>query len=486
MKILDKYILKSFIITFTTVFVILFFIFILQGIWLFIAELAGKDLDFMTILKFLSFYAPNVVPLVLPLSVLLASIMTFGSFSENYEFAAMKSSGISLQRAMKYLTAFILVLSLVAFIFSNNVIPQAQYKFINLRQNIVQQKPAMAIAQGQFNQIGTTNIKVQEKSGDKGQFLKGITIHKKASNGNGASTIINAKSGILSSDDNGNLLNLELFDGNYYEDILPKKYEEQKKLPFAKSTFKKYILTIDVGKLNTSDVDQENISNTDKMLNISELNITIDSLQKNYIEDVVSFSDNITQRTSNVLNSKKFQDVTNKTKVETDNLLELYDLADQKKIIDIAANNTMSIDFSIESSKSDLEFKKKNINQHWTAIHEKFMLAFSCLLMFFIGAPLGAIIRKGGLGLPMVFAVLIFITFHFINTFGRKLAQEDSISPFLGAWMSSIILTPFAILLTYRATNDIGIMINFDWITEPIKKLINKFKKQKTSTENVT
>ncbi|WP_339839218.1 LptF/LptG family permease [uncultured Flavobacterium sp.] len=484
MKILDKYILKSFIITFTTVFVILFFIFILQGIWLFIAELAGKDLDFLTILKFLSFYAPNVIPLVLPLSVLLASIMTFGSFSENYEFAAMKSSGISLQRAMKYLTAFILLLSIVAFVFSNNVIPQAQYKFINLRQNIVQQKPAMAIAQGQFNQIGNTNIKVQEKSGDKGQFLKGIVIHKKSSNGNGASTIINAKNGILSSDDGGNLLNLELFNGNYYEDIVPTKYEEQKKMPFAKSTFKKYILTIDIGKLNTSDINQEAISNTDKMLNISELNITIDSLQKSYNEDIVSFSDNITQRTSNVLNSRKIQYVAKDT--ITDNLLGLYQLVDQKKIIEIATNNITSIDFSIDSSKNDLEFKKKNINQHWTAIHEKYMLAFSCLLMFFIGAPLGAIIRKGGLGLPMVFAILIFITFHFINTFGRKLAQEDSISPFLGAWMSSFILTPFAILLTYRATNDIGIMINFDWIFDPIKKLINKFKKQKTTTTNVT
>ena len=438
----------------------------------------------MTILKFLSFYAPNVVPLVLPLSVLLASIMTFGSFSENYEFAAMKSSGISLQRAMKYLTAFILLLSLVAFVFSNNVIPRAQYKFINLRQNIVQQKPAMAIAEGQFNQIGNTNIKVQEKTGDKGQFLKGITIHKKSNNGNGASTVIYAKNGILSSDDNGNLLNLELFDGNYYEDILPKKYEEQKKIPFAKSTFKKYILTIDIGKLNDSDIDEQDITNTDKMLNISELNITIDSLQKSFNEDVVSFSDNITQRTSNVLNSKKIQLVQNDT--ITENLLGLYDLVDQKKIIEIASNNTSSIDFSIESSKNDLEFKKKNINQHWTAIHEKFMLAFSCLLMFFIGAPLGAIIRKGGLGLPMVFAILIFIVFHFINTFGRKLAQEDSISPFLGAWMSSIILTPFAILLTYRATNDIGIMINFDWITDPFKKIINKFKKQKTSTQNVT
>ncbi len=484
MKILDKYILKSFIITFTSVFVILFFIFILQGVWLFIAELAGKDLDFITILKFLSFYAPNVIPLVLPLSVLLASIMTFGSFSENYEFAAMKSSGISLQRAMKYLTAFILLLSLVAFVFSNNVIPRAQYKFINLRQNIVQQKPAMAIAEGQFNQIGNTNIKVQEKSGDKGQFLKGITIHKKSNNGNGASTVIYAKNGILSSDDNGNLLNLELFDGNYYEDIFPKKYEEQKKIPFAKSTFKKYILTIDIGKLNDSDIDEQDISNTDKMLNISELNITIDSLQKSFNEDVISFSDNITQRTSNVLNSRKIQLVQNDT--ITDNLLGLYELVDQKKIIEIAANNTSSIDFSIESSKNDLEFKKKNINQHWTAIHEKFMLAFSCLLMFFIGAPLGAIIRKGGLGLPMVFAILIFIVFHFINTFGRKLAQEDSITPFLGAWMSSIILTPFAILLTYRATNDIGIMINFDWITDPFKKIINKFKKQKTSTQNVT
>jgi lipopolysaccharide export system permease protein len=484
LKILDKYILKSFIITFTTVFVILFFIFILQGIWLFISELAGKDLDFFTILKFLSFYAPNVIPLVLPLSVLLASIMTFGSFSENYEFAAMKSSGISLQRAMKYLTVFILLLSIVAFVFSNNVIPQAQYRFINLRQNIVQQKPAMAIAQGQFNQIGNTNIKVEEKSGDKGQFLKGIIIHKKSSNGNGASTIINAKNGVLTSDDAGNLLNLELFDGNYYEDIVPTKYEEQKKMPFAKSTFKKYILTIDIGKLNASDIDQESISNTDKMLNISELNITIDSLQKSYNEDIISFSDNITQRTSNVLNSRKIQYVDKDT--ITDNLLDLYQLIEQKKIIEIATNNITSIDFSIDSSKSDLEFKKKNINQHWTAIHEKYMLAFSCLLMFFIGAPLGAIIRKGGLGLPMVFAILIFITFHFINTFGRKLAQEDSISPFLGAWMSSIILTPFAILLTYRATNDIGIMINFDWIIEPIKKLINKLKKQKTTTTNVT
>ena len=155
-------------ITFTTVFVILFFIFVLQGIWLFISELAGKDLDLFTIIKFLSYYAPTIVPLVLPLSILLAGIMTFGSFAENYEFAAMKSSGISLQRAMKMLTISIGILAFVSFFFANNVIPEAQYKFINLRKTIIQQKPAMAIAEGQFNTIGNSSIKVDKKSGDNG------------------------------------------------------------------------------------------------------------------------------------------------------------------------------------------------------------------------------------------------------------------------------------------------------------------------------
>ncbi|HBK83592.1 MAG TPA: permease [Flavobacterium sp.] len=484
MKILDKYILKSYIITFTSVFVVLFFIFILQGIWLFISELAGKDLDTIIILKFLTYYAPNVVPLVLPLSVLLSSIMTFGSFAENYEFAAMKSSGISLQRAMKYLTVFILILSLVAFLFSNNIIPSAQYKFVNLRQNIVQQKPAMALAQGQFNQIGNTNIKIQEKSGDKGQQLKGITIHKISNYGLGVSTVIQAKNGILSSDSSGNVLNLELFDGNYYEDILPKKYEEQLRIPFAKSSFKKYVLTIDLGKLNATDVEQESVTNTNNMLNISELNITLDSLQKNYKEDIISFADNITQRSTSVFYNYIEPKKNNNFKTFSNPLL-FFDDNEKRQILEVASNNISSIEFSIDSSTNDLSEKKKNINSHWTTFFEKFMLAFSCLLMFFIGAPLGAIIRKGGLGLPMVFAVLIFILFHFINTFGKKLAQEDSISPFLGTWMSSIILTPFAILLTYRATNDIGIMINFDGIVEPFKKILSNFKLQKNTNTNV-
>ncbi|WP_353889060.1 LptF/LptG family permease [uncultured Flavobacterium sp.] len=494
MKILDKYIIKSFMITFTTVFVILFFIFVLQGIWLFIAELAGKDLDFFTIIKFLSFYAPTIVPLVLPLSILLAGIMTFGSFAENYEFAAMKSSGISLQRAMKILTITIGILAFVSFFFANNVIPEAQYKFINLRKTIVQQKPAMAIAEGQFNTIGTSNIKVDKKSGDNGEFLEGVTMHVKNNNmGLGANTIIKAKRGLLTSEDDSNYLQLELYDGYYYEDIHPKKYEERNKMPFAKSSFKKYVINIDLTKLNQAEMDNGEIT-SEKMLTVPELKYTIDSLQKSYNKDVISFADNIVQRNDNVFNKKMPNSVVqpNVKENETRDLLSIFSKIEKRQILEMAKNNVSSTEFSIHNSKTDLEHKSKNINSHWLAIHEKFVIAYSCLLMFFIGAPLGAIIRKGGLGLPIVFAMLIFISFHFINTFGRKLAQEDTIPPFLGAWLASILMTPFAILLTYRATNDIGIMVNFDWITDPIKKLFNKkntseieFKKEIVSLDTI-
>lgn len=487
MKILDKYILKSYMITFTTVFVILFFIFILQGIWLFIADLAGKDLDFFTIIKFLSFYAPTIVPLVLPLSVLLAGIMTFGSFSENYEFAAMKSAGISLNRAMRMLSLAIVFLSLITFVFANNVIPNAQYRFLNLRKNIIQQKPAMAIAEGQFNTIGNISIKVDKKSGENGELLDGVIMHvKNTSYGFGANTVIKSKKGILGSSEDSNLLQLTLLDGNYYENIQPSDFNDRKKQPFAKSSFKKYIINIDLSKLNK--IESEENYTTEKMLNISELKYSVDSLQNQYNKEVLSFSENIINRNDNVFSSKKIKNTKeidkkelDKKEVETEttkDILSILAPAEVKKVLELAKNNSVSTEFSISNGKTDLEYKKKSINSHWIVIHEKFIMAYSCLLMFFIGAPLGAIIRKGGLGLPMVLAIVIFILYHFLNLFGRKLAEEDAMPVLLGVWLSSLVLTPLAILFTYRATNDIGIMINFDWITEPFKKIISKFNKQ--------
>ena len=475
MKILDKYLLKSFLITFATVFVILFFIFILQTVWLFISELAGKDLDFILIVKFLLFAMPRIVPLVLPLSVLLASIMTFGSLAENYEFAAMKSAGISLQRAMKSLIFFIAILSLVSFVFANNVIPYAEYKFINFRRNLAQRTPAMAIAEGQFSEVGNYTIKVDKKSGEKGNLLTGVIIHIKLPNGEGNKTVIKAKRGELISSETSNTLKLVLYDGYYYEDIKPKKFEEINRLPFAKATFKRDIINIDLSKLNTN-VDNGEIANTNTMLNINELRYTLDSLNTNYNKDLKSYTENIYQRiyaSSLYRNNVDPNITTTKAEIKSDPL-EGFDKLKKGELYKVASGAVESTSFTIDSSKFEMEEKVKNINIHWIVFYEKFVIAFSCFLMFFIGAPLGAIIRKGGLGLPIVLAVAIFIIFHFINTFGKKVAQENGISPFMGTWMSSMILSPLAILLTYRATNDIGGMISRDTFFAPFVKLFQK------------
>ncbi|MCV2487416.1 LptF/LptG family permease [Flavobacterium sp. SH_e] len=472
MKILDKYLLKTFLFTFATVFVILFFIFILQTVWLFISELAGKDLDLILVVKFLLFSMPRIIPLVLPLSVLLASIMTFGNLAENYEFAAMKSSGISLQRAMRVLIIFIFVLSIVAFWFANNVIPYAEYKFVNFRKNIAQAKPAMAIAEGQFNDVGTYNIKVNKKSGENGNHLTGVTIHEKANNMGENKTVIKSKTGELISSEKSSILKLVLNDGYYYQDVTPKKYEDRAKLPFIKGKFKTQIINIDLSELNKVDDSKESIAGTNAMLNVSELRYTLDSLSKNLDNEIVSFSENINQRVGiKKTNPAVKKDL--KKKQLPNELLSMYSNKDKVDILKMAGSNITSNIYSIETTQKDLKDKQREINKHLSALYEKFVIAFACFLMFFIGAPLGAIIRKGGLGLPIVFAVLIFITFHFINTFGKRLSQEGGMTPFLGSWISSFILSPLAILLTYRATNDNG-LINFDAITTPISQLFQK------------
>jgi lipopolysaccharide export system permease protein len=486
-KILDKYLLKSFLITFATVFVILFFIFILQVVWLFISELAGKGLDFIMIMKFLVFAMPRLIPLVLPLSVLLASIMTYGSLSENYEFAAIKSSGISFQRMLRSNTIFILVLSLISFIFANNVIPYAEYKFINFRRNIAQVKPAMAIAEGQFSEIGNYTIKVQKKSGDKGNYLTGVTIHKKLDYGQGSTTVINAEKGELVSSETSNTLKLILTNGNYYEDIIPNNYTDRIKIPFAKGTFKKDVINIDLSKLNQTDENKTDLSNNVWMLSIKELNYSLDSLNKNYKKDLASYTDNIYLRTGVNNNYYAPQTSIKLNKIACTDYLKNTFTIEKQEIYKIAINNMENVGFSISSSQMEMDAKVKNINNHWIALFDKFKIAFSCILMFFIGAPLGSIIRKGGLGLPIVFAVAIFIGYHFINTFGIKLAQENQINPFIGVWLSTLILTPLALLLTYRAINDIGGMVTFDGLLDPIKntllfkKLNGLFSRQLTS-----
>jgi lipopolysaccharide export system permease protein len=448
------------------------FIFVLQTIWLYIGELAGKDLDVEVILKFLLYFSPKLVPLVLPLTILLTSIMTFGSFAENYEFAAMKSAGISLQRAMRSLTFFILLVSVTAFFFANNVIPSAEYKQINLRKNIAQLKPAMVISEGIFNDLGQINIKVDKKTGENDQYLQNVIIHKKNERRPGNHTVIKATEGELVGSTGSNVLSLILKDGNYYDEVMPSSPKQRLKKPFAKSYFEEYTINMDLSGFNDVDLDEERYSNSHNMLKISELNQTIDSFSTSYNRDVEILSTNMYNRTG--LENLKTEIKPRDTIANLENgILPLYESYRASQIINLALGNVNGAIATIDLKQTELTRTAKQLNKFEIALHEKYVFAFACIVLFFVGAPLGAIIRKGGMGLPMVIAILIFLTYHFIGIFAKNSAEEGQISPFLGTWLSTLIMLPLGILLTYRATTDQG-LFSFSVLFEPLRKLLKK------------
>jgi lipopolysaccharide export system permease protein len=465
--------------TFFSVFIILMFIFVLQTIWLYINELAGKDLDFWIILKFLWFVSPRLIPLVLPLTILVTSLMVFGSFAENYEFAAMKSTGISLQRAMRSLMVFILFLSVVAFLFSNNVIPWSEYKWQNLRRNIAQMSPSMLISEGQFSQIGENyNIKVTEKSGDNDQYLRDVVIHKKdPTRPNGNFTVIIANNGELASAEGSNTLSLILKDGNYYDDVRVKDLKRQNREPFAKSYFEEYAINIDLTEFNNVDVEKENRLSNQNMYNMRELYQAIDSLSDSYSKDIQVFSDNMYFRSG----LAKFNDGNNKNALVHDTLksiIKIYPINKQPEIISMALNNVKGTLQSVDAKKNEFVLKTRRLNKFEMALHDKYVLTVACIILFFVGAPLGAIIRKGGMGLPMVIAIVLFLTYHFIGIFAKNSAEDGTLHPFIATWLSTLILLPLSVWLTYRATTDQGI-IDIDSFTQRIAKLFKKAKEKR-------
>nr|WP_081868356.1 LptF/LptG family permease [Flavimarina sp. Hel_I_48] len=484
MKILDRYILVSFIKNFLSTFIILMFIFVLQTVWLYIKDLAGKDLDFMIILKFLIYFSPRLVTLVLPLTVLLSSIMTFGNFAENYEFAAMKSSGISLQRAMRGLTVFIIILAGVSFLFANYVIPAAEFESLNLRRNIAKMKPAMALSKGQYNSIGDLyTIKIADKSGDNDQFLDDVIIYEKDSDPNrvGNFTVIKAKKGELISAGADNVLSLKLMDGNYYNEIEQKNYRERNRMPFVKSYFETYTINIDLAELSNVDMDEKSIDNAYTMLSFNELNDTLVDLSSQYSKYLEQ-----TGRTQVRRNELRELDTSFYSRMKIDTLkvadtdvLKNFTPENSRQILDFAKTSATSAISYIKSRKADNGQRVKSLSKYEIALHEKFTLAIGCIVLFFVGAPLGAIIRKGGLGLPIVIGVVLFLTYHFIGIFAKNSAEDGSIPAWLASWLSTLILFPLGTYLTYRATTDQG-LFDIDSILDPIKKLFRKIAGVKT------
>lgn len=480
-------------------------IFLLQSIWLYISELAGKDLDVEIIGKFLLYVSPNLIPMVLPLTILVASIMTFGGFSEHYEFAAMKSSGISLQRAMRSLILFIGVLSVTTFFFANDVIPWSQYKSINLRNNIRKLKPALAIVQGSFNQVGDYNIKVKKKTGENGQNLHDVIIHKKIENQRGM-TVIKAKSGKLEGNKSSDILSLILYDGNQYQRTYPKDFKERLKRPFIKNNFKEYKFNIDLSSFNDVDLDDEKYNNSEKMLDVSELRVSLDSLSRQFNQDQKNFTKTLMSRngTEKILKNdiqvkkfdkpklklNKFQESKPKDTViyainDMNGFYNSYDVHKKLQMANLALSSIRGTVSTINGKKKNFSKKAARLNKTEIQIHDKFALAIMCYILFFVGAPLGAIIRKGGIGLPMVVAILLFLTYYYIGIFAKNSAEDGSISPFLATWLSTFIMLPLSVIVTYRATTDQGIF-NPNIIISPIRKLFAKIglvKKKKKEEE---
>ena len=472
------------------------FIFIFQTIWLFIDDLAGKGLDIIIIGKFLFYLMPNLTEKVLPLTVLLSSILTFGTFAENYEFAAMKASGISLQRSMVSLIVFVTFLGGVAFYFSNSVIPASEQKIYNLRRNIAKVKPAAVIVEGVFSDFEGMNIKVDNKYGENDKFLKNVIIHKK-SNLQKNNTVIKAKTGELLSSEGSDIIQLVLKDGHYYEDLVPRSADDRKRYPFAKSDFETYIINIEIPE-NTQDLEEERNIRTDKMKNISRLTKDIDSLKDNNLTIKAAFSKNITTRMGAFV-PLAYQDTTLRATIitnpkdsvllknegikdtinDTGELLNLYKPWQQGQIMSAAFNSIKTVLNSVSGKKQDLERRYKIYNMHILSLHKKYALGLSCIILFFVGAPLGAIIRKGGLGLPMVIAIVLFLTYYFIGVFAGNYAKEGNIHPILGAWLSTLRMLPLSIFLTKRATADRGLM-SFGHVFDKIREVFRK--KTKTAT----
>tara|TARA_B100000900_G_scaffold68048_2_gene53351 strand:+ start:1368 stop:2726 length:1359 start_codon:yes stop_codon:yes gene_type:complete len=446
-------------------------IFLLQSVWLYISELAGKDLELDIILKFLINVTPRLVILVLPLTILLSSIMVFGSLSENYEFAAIKASGISLQRSMKSLIFFTIFLGILTFFFSNNIAPLAEYNFHNLRKNISKVKPSMAIAEGQFSQIGDYNIKAEKKYGNNNELLEKVIIHQKK-NKPGNYTVIKSKKGEIISKENSNVLQLKLYQGNHYDEIVSADFSKRINKPFVKSYFEEYLINIDIAALNEVDFNQEEDVNKHSMMKVSELSYAIDSLTKKRFDDLGVISTKMFNR-SNFKTIDFNLNPSEKVDYKNKDFLTLFQPVKQKQLYDLAISSVKSTISIVKSNRTIQNYREQNLNKHIITMHDKFSLGFACVILFFIGAPLGTIIRKGGYGLPLVISILLFLAYHFLGIFSKNLAEDSSINPILASWLSTLIMLPFSIYLTYRATND-QTVFNF---SNKITTLYNKFYK---------
>lgn len=421
--------------------------------------------------------------MALPLAILLSSLMCFGNLGEFYELVAMKASGISTWKVMRPLFIFSIVMSLVAFIFSNNVLPVATLKSKVLLRDVRKQKMSFDIPEGMFYKgIDGYSIRVGKKGAD-GNSLYDVIIYDH-SEYKGNTKVTTADSATIALSPSQKEIVFTLYNGFNYNDLIDDK-DYKVRRQFEKMSFQKQYISFDISDFDMQESDESSVKGHQSLLNISQLNIAIDSLQNNNIDKRNSYKESFKNRFQH-LKTKELTKKKEFAESEIDSLttfkwplLENFGENEQKSIINMALTSSKSHSDNISININDFERQDTNIRKHQQVMHEKFSLSIACLLFFFIGAPLGAIIRKGGLGLPIVVSVIFFVIYYIITITSQRIAIAGDIPVFLGVWLSSIILLPIGIFLTIKATTDSAILDRESW-----KKALGFFSRKRTKELN--
>lgn len=463
MKKLDKLLLKSYIGPLVLTFFITLFVFDMQFLWKYIDDLIGKGLDTSILLKLMYYASATMVPMALPLAVLLASIMTFGSFGEHFELTAIKSSGVSLFRFMRPLILFSLFLAGTAFYFSNNILPVANLKFRTLLYDVRHQKPALDFQPGFFNNaLDGFSIRIDSKNPN-GSTIYGVLIYDHTGGSDNKHVIVADSAEFINRHDGAELV-IVLYDGYDYKEEATLQYSEVNDDSHYKTKFEKWEKHFDLSDFTLQNSDEDFFSKMHGMLNIKQIIEEIDTVNMSIKEEKQILNLNLSNYfifekerldTSNIFTADSLYARNFAMKMDT--------LSDdtKKEVYASASNSVRNIKNILMSKKEILYSKYRDKDKYWLEVHRKFTLAVAVIVLFFIGAPLGAIVKKGGLGWPMVMAVLFFVLYHLFTIAGEKSALTSAIPIWVGMWLSTIILLPIGIILTVKAKNDSKIFNGF-------------------------
>jgi lipopolysaccharide export system permease protein len=453
------------------------FILLMFFLFKYVDDLIGKGFEWYTIAELMMYASAANVAMALPLAVLLSSIMTFGTLGENYELVAIKSAGVSLQKAMQPLFIFIIILSISSFLFSDYMLPKANLKYGSLLFDMRNKKLSFLVKPGVFNNsIPNYALLVERKSEGSGDSLYNITIYDHNGN-NGIPKIIKAEKGRMAKTDDNKYLVFQLMDGVRYEEANGNSNASfNPRQTLSRMRFKQTEIKFDFSSFDSmSHTDEGAFRNNAPMLNRKELIHRRDSIRKDL--DSINKSTKMNTEVYYRQNTsfKGYTKVKGKPIVIKSSILNSIPKDTRVMALEGAFNEAQSIRDFLKTRVKDHDFREMEIIRAQVEYQRKYTLAASCLLLFFIGAPLGAIIRKGGLGLPVVIAIVFFLIYHVLSTVAEKSAKEGTLDPVFGMWTAIIILTPLGIFLTYKATVD-SALFDVDYYKQLI---VGLFKRKK-------